>query len=80
MESLLQKFRPVANGVKRKVIFDITDVTLCKHSETLVSASFPVLPSQNDQKMQEFNRNKPLKALAIAGKQTLAASHAFHAM
>ena len=37
MESLLPKFRPVANGAKHKVAFDVTkDVVLCKHSETLV--------------------------------------------
>ena len=35
VRSLLPKFGPVANGAKRKVTFDVTYVTLCKHSETL---------------------------------------------
>ena len=42
-----------------------------------VSAIFPVLPSQNDQKIQEFKRNTPLKVLGIAGKQNLAACQKF---
>ena len=78
MESLLPKFGLVANGAKRNAMFDVTDVTLYKHSETL--ASFFVLPSRNDQKMQEFKKNVPLKVLGIAGKQNLAACHTFHAM
>ena len=34
IESLLPNFGPVTNGAKRKVMFDVTDVTLYKHSET----------------------------------------------
>ena len=34
MESLLPKFGPVTNGAKRKMTFDVTVVTLCKHSDT----------------------------------------------
>ena len=39
MESLIPKFRPVAHGAKRKMMFVIMDVTLCKHSETLAPFS-----------------------------------------
>ena len=39
MESLLPNFGPVARGAKRKMMFDVTDVTLCKHSETFAPFS-----------------------------------------
>ena len=35
------KFGQAASGAKRKVMFDVTDVTLCKHSETLAPFSCP---------------------------------------
>ena len=37
-KSLLPKFGPVDNGAKRKVTFDVRDVTLCYHSD--ISAIF----------------------------------------
>ena len=76
VESLLPKFGLVANGAKRKLTFDIMDVT-CKHSETL--APF-FLSYHLEMIIKEFKRNTPLKVLGIAGKQNLAACHTFHAM
>ena len=78
MDRCFQNFRPVANGAKHKGTFDVTDVTYVTFRD--INAIFSVLQFQNDQKMQEFKRNMPLKVLGIRGKQNLTACHAFHAM
>ena len=78
MESLLPKYGPVANGAKCKVRFDVTDVTLCKHSEML--GHFSSLTISKLSENARFKSSMPLKVLGIAGKQNLAPSHVFHAM
>ena len=61
----------MAHGPKRKMMFDLTDVMSCEHSETLA-------PSGHDQELQEVKSNKLLKVLGIAGNQNLATCHAYH--
>ena len=81
MKSLLPKFVPVANGAKCKVTFDVTDVTLCKHSETFVPFSCLTVSKWSEIiKKNKIKKATPLKVLGNAGKQNLAACHAFHAM
>ena len=74
---MLPKFGPVAHGTKHKMTLNVTNVTLCKHSETLAPFIF-LLPSRNDQKLQTPGRNKLLKIFGIVGKQTFSTGQAFH--
>ena len=69
MESLLPKFGPVANGAKSKRMWRCVNIQRRQRH-------FPALPSQNDQKLQEFRRDTSLKVLGIAGKENLNACHA----